>query len=106
MENKTITIYELLGLIKEGKAPEKIQHNDIIWNYTSSFKDYYYNGNYFFNNETLAGKLWILEHLNDTVEILDDIDDEFEESDCITSKTINYCPMCGKKLRRNNNVEN
>ena len=22
----------------------------------------------------------------------------FETSDCLTSKKINYCPMCGKKL--------
>ena len=34
MENKIITIYELLGLIREGKAPKKIKYSGTIycWN--------------------------------------------------------------------------
>ena len=28
MKNKEITVYELMGLIKDGKAPEKIKYDD------------------------------------------------------------------------------
>ena len=30
---KTITMYELLGLVKDGKAPKKIKYNNKIYNY-------------------------------------------------------------------------
>ena len=31
-----ITIYELLGLVKDGKAPEKIKYNDKIFDYNNT----------------------------------------------------------------------
>ena len=31
--NKIITVYELLGLIKDGKAPKKIIAGGYIWKY-------------------------------------------------------------------------
>ena len=31
-----ITMYELIGLVKEGKAPKKIEYNGNIWEYTGS----------------------------------------------------------------------
>lgn len=35
-----ITIYELLGLVKDGKAPKKIKYEGEIWEYDSSVQDY------------------------------------------------------------------
>ena len=36
-----ITMYELLGLVKDGKAPKKIVYNDIELEYDKDTKDYY-----------------------------------------------------------------
>ena len=68
MGNKEITMYELIGLIKDGKAPKKIKYNG---------KEYYYNfGDYYsvkdinlFNNVELKLKS-IRELLQVKVEIL------------------------------------
>lgn len=35
-----ITIYELLGLVKDGKAPKKIKYINCIWEYKEKTKDY------------------------------------------------------------------
>lgn len=37
-----ITIYELLGMIKDGKTPKKIKYDDMIWEYDG---DYYSSKN-------------------------------------------------------------
>lgn len=37
-----ITLYELLGLIKDNKAPKKIKYNNKIYVYNSKNQDYYY----------------------------------------------------------------
>lgn len=65
-----ITIYELLGLVKEGKAPKKIKYEDEIW---ECLKEEYYSckdgrillGDLFFNYK-------IQTFINDEVEIIDD----------------------------------
>lgn len=36
-----ITMYELLGLVKDGKAPKKILYNDIELEYDKDTNDYY-----------------------------------------------------------------
>lgn len=36
-----ITIYELFGLIKDGKAPRKIVYDVLIWIYNKQDNDYY-----------------------------------------------------------------
>lgn len=36
-----ITIYELLGLVKDGKAPKKIKYNGVELEYDELRKDYY-----------------------------------------------------------------
>lgn len=36
-----ITIYELLGLVKDGKPPKKILYNSVILEYNEEFEDYY-----------------------------------------------------------------
>ena len=39
-----ITMYELFGLIKEGKVPEKIQCDSTIYEYSEDDEFYYHNG--------------------------------------------------------------
>lgn len=68
---KTITMYELLGLIKEGKAPKKIKYNDYIYtvgrNTRKHFIDYYSE-----EDEWCFNYYVKYENLNDTVEILEE----------------------------------
>jgi archaellum component FlaC len=68
--NKTITIYELLGLVKDGKAPEKINYLGI--EYKFMFQDYKDESRdlYLFSEEIKD----ITDILNDTVEIIEDND--------------------------------
>lgn len=58
------TIYELLGMIKDGKAPKKIIHNNLIFNYGDGG---YYNSDYGF----LFDNYYVEGILNDEVEILE-----------------------------------
>lgn len=39
-----ITIYELLGLVKDGKAPDKIRYDGTIYEYSENDDFYYYEG--------------------------------------------------------------
>lgn len=39
--NKTISVYELLGLIKDGKAPKKIKYDDEKYRFDSDDGKYY-----------------------------------------------------------------
>ena len=71
--NRTITVYELLGLIKDGKAPKKIKYENNIYEFTNydyrcivteierGFVEYWLIGNYNQNLQSL---------LNDKVEII------------------------------------
>lgn len=67
--NKTITVYELLGMIKDGKAPDKIKSEGHYYYYNVLEKDYYegmgYDYEYLFKNISS-------DNLNDTVEIIED----------------------------------
>ncbi len=73
-----ITIYELLGLIKDGKAPKKIKYEDEIWECS---KEEYYSckdgsillGDLFFNYK-------IQTFINDEVEIIEE-DKKIEKID-------------------------
>ena len=64
--NKEITIYELLGLIKDGQAPKKIKFYDRIFEYEYQLKDYYYESYSLFEE----GIEIISDSLNDKVEII------------------------------------
>lgn len=68
--NKEITIYELLGLVKDGKAPEKINYLGI--EYKFMHQDYKDESRdlYLFSEEIKD----ITDILNDTVEIIEDND--------------------------------
>ena len=66
--NKTITIYELLGLIKDGKAPKKIIYQGNYLEFDG--EDYkYYKGAETLSEDSLV-KYIAVGNLNDTVEIL------------------------------------
>ena len=43
-----ITIYELLGLIKDGKAPMIIKYDNYIWRLRTEFNDYFNDDSYLF----------------------------------------------------------
>ena len=63
-----ITIYELLGLIKDGKAPQKIKYVNSIYELSPEDDDYYSEDEMrWFTNE-----LSCLRILNDEVEIIED----------------------------------
>lgn len=64
-----ITMYELLGLVKDGKAPKKILYNDIELEYDKDTNDYYpYYDKYLFEFKFAN----CVDFLNDEVEIVDD----------------------------------
>lgn len=66
------TIYELLGLIKDGKAPKKIMYDEEVWELDEP------TGNYFCEElkewffEYYTSRRSIIGLLNDEVEILDE----------------------------------
>ena len=70
MKNK-ISVYELLGLIKDGKAPKKIKWDNGEWEFKKEFVDYFQDGTYLtiegFNSFSNAK-----DFLGDTVEILEE----------------------------------
>lgn len=67
-----ITIYELIGLVKDGKAPKKIKYDNIEFEYDEEIEDYYccyyHDGmglfEYIFEKST--------QFLNDKVEIIEE----------------------------------
>ena len=64
-----ITIYELIGLVKDGKAPKKIKFNYSIYEYkwSNAYQEKcYVNG----NNYRLWENLNLNSNLNDEVEII------------------------------------
>ena len=67
---KTMTMYELLGMVKDGKAPKKIKINNVVYEY----RGYMYcteKANYQDIEDYLFGK-WNFNILNDEVEILEE----------------------------------
>lgn len=67
-----ITIYELIGLIKDGKAPKRIRYNNEIWKYNDELKTY---DNDDYDNdllEKLFYELYILDFINGEVEIIEE----------------------------------
>ena len=66
--NKILTLYELLGLIKDGKAPKKIEYQGNVLEFDG--EDYkYYKGAETLSEDSLV-KYIAVGNLNDTVEIL------------------------------------
>ena len=68
--NKTITVYELLGLIKDGKAPKKIEYQGNILEFDK--EDYkFYVGADVLSDDSLV-KYISVGNLNEKVEILEE----------------------------------
>ena len=87
--NKEITIYELLGLMKDDKAPEKIKYKDLEYKYLYKYKDY----------ENVKEKLLFADvcamktSLNDKVEILEE-DEGIELLDTTQDNTLIIMECC------------
>ena len=75
MKNKEITIYELIGLIKDGKAPKKIKYDDNILSFDFETNNYRDNEASFLFGDYIYGQL----HLNDTVKIPPEENDDWED---------------------------
>jgi hypothetical protein len=68
--NKTITVYELLGLVKDGKTPDKIKYGNYYCYYNKEKNEYVdYAGISIF-----AWDYVVMNSLNNTVEIIEDND--------------------------------
>lgn len=67
---KTITLYDLLGLVKDGKAPKKIKYMGYIFEYDTNHKRY----ESYFDEQiwTLNDFVNVDDNLNDTVKIPND----------------------------------
>ncbi len=75
MENKIITIYELMGLIKEGKALKQIKYDDEIYCWNDEYKSYLNEDRWdlFYKHRNIS------KILNNMVEILPEENDEWED---------------------------
>ena len=103
-----ITIYELLGLVKDGKAPKKIKYRDKIWEYTSTIMGtgYQYYSTFCEEWKTLQNEVYLEEYLNDYVEIIEEPKkieyEQIEELTCnefdFEKKTINSLIKNQRKL--------
>ena len=85
MKNK-ISVYELLGLIKDGKAPKKIIYQGNYLEFDG--EDYkYYKGAETLSEDSLV-KYIAVGNLNDTVEILQEDKPIIEKIDTTTENTL------------------
>ena len=76
---KRITMYELMGLIKDNKAPKKIKHENVTYEFNKNKQDYENDTSSFFLYYKLGKTNNIKEFLSDTVEILPEENDEWED---------------------------
>lgn len=69
-----IIMYELLGLVKNGKAPKKIKYRDKIWQYVSTIigTGYQYYSTFYEEWKSLQNQVYLEECLNDEVEIIEE----------------------------------
>lgn len=84
--NKIISVYELLGLIKDGKAPKKIIYQGNYLEFDG--EDYkYYKGAETLSEDSLV-KYIAVGNLNDTVEILQEDKPIIEKLDTTSENTL------------------
>lgn len=69
--NKEITIYNLLGLIKDNKAPKKIKYDNRIWVFDLDEKDYS-DGDEALPTYLFLDYICVVCYLNEKVEIIED----------------------------------
>ena len=75
MKNKIITIYELIGFIKDGKAPKQIKYDDEIYCWNDEYKSYLNEDRWdlFYKYRNIS------KILNNMVEILPEENNEWED---------------------------
>lgn len=90
--NKKITIYELLELIKDDKAPNRILYDHYIWNWTGD--DYHTILKTEKEQFLITGMYytWLSEFLNDKVEIIEE-DNKIEKIMGIDTRETRECIM-------------
>ena len=85
-----ITMYELLKLVKDGKAPKKIKYNDILWIYSNENQDYLY----LTETDDLFGHLFTNlstnDFINDEVEIIEETKKIEKIARCDSIKMTHY----------------
>ena len=90
--NKIITVYDLLGLIKEGKAPKKIEYQGNILEFDK--EDYkFYVGADVLSDDSLV-KYISVGNLNEKVEILE------EDKPIIEKLNLDREPLRGREVPR------
>lgn len=70
-----ITMYELLGLVKDGKAPKKVLLNGIVFEYQGDdylYKDEDKKEHWLFSVSYTDKYMWLENFLNDYVEIIEE----------------------------------
>ena len=82
-----ITVYELLGLIKDDKAPKKIIYNNRVWEYETNIKDYYNEMWSLLENQFDV----ITKYFEDEVEIIEDKPKHIEELNISRLRQNEYC---------------
>ena len=85
MKNKIITMYELIGLIKDNKAPKQIKYDDEIYCWNDEYKSYLNEDRWdlFYKYRNIS------KILNNMVEILPEENDEWEDIEEINSNADN-----------------
>ena len=98
--NKTINIYELLGLIKDGKAPKKIEYKGDTYIYAGD--DYSINDN---REDWLITKYdyFLTNFLTEEVEILED---KKEELELLSWQQIGYLDRTLEEIVKDINTQN
>lgn len=78
-----ITIYELLGLVKDGKAPKKIRYDGTIYEYSENDDFYYWEGLSLYREFATNGNC-----LDNEVEIIEE--DKMIEKITVREKTLGF----------------
>lgn len=80
-------MHELLGLIKDGKAPKKIKYINLIWTLNEDVQDYDDTERYLFK-DFMADSDNNRSFLNDVLEILEEENKDFEDMEEIEYETV------------------
>lgn len=74
--NNKITLYDLLGLVKDGQAPKKFKYSSHEWTYNNESFVYWNEKSMEFEDYMENA---LIDSLNDELEILDNEDEDIEE---------------------------
>ena len=91
--NNTISVYELLGLVKDGKAPKLVKYYNYIWEYKKQFDDYFNDEEYLIEN---GFDSWnnVKDFLEEKVEIIE------EDKPIIEKLNLDREPLRGREVPR------